>query len=255
VRVILWNIRNKVNSSLVAELLEETQATLAIIPECPRELSLPAAFKRLTTSWSPLAMLSRDNEFVLKVEDASSRFAAATHLASGISLIGCHLLSKLFGTDDDSLAAAMRLKDFVESVERAAGHERTLVFGDMNMDPFEIGMVHCDAMHAVMSRVIAARGKRIVQGKECKFFYNPMWSHYGDRREAEKVPGTYYYASGGAKAYFWHMFDQALLRPSIMDQLVTIRVLESVGRISLVDKRRHPLKSFSDHLPVVVELG
>src|SRR5258706_11895269 len=47
------------------------------------------------------------------------------------------------------------------------------------------------SLHSVMSREIANRTARTVQGREYPFFYNPMWGHFGDRMS--KTAGSYYY--------------------------------------------------------------
>ena len=61
------------------------------------------------------------------------------------------------------------------------------------MNPFEEGVVGAKGLHAVMTRRIAAKGSRVVQGKEYPFFYNPMWGLFGDRQDSPS--GTYYYSA------------------------------------------------------------
>lgn len=250
-QAILWNINKRNHSRLMEELLLETSAEIAVIPECPRDLTIPKGYARLTTSHSSLSVLAIERSFRIVDEDPSRRFAAATHAATKLLLIGCHLPSKLHRTEEDSLTAALRLREFIESVEKRLGHERTLVLGDMNMDPYELGMVHCEGLHAVMAMSIAERGTRIVQNEARRFFYNPMWGHYGDT--GKTASATYFYSSSRSRAYFWHMYDQVLLRPSIMSQLKDISIIESIGSTSLVSDAK-PLTKMSDHLPLRVQL-
>jgi len=122
------------------------------------------------------------------------------------------------------------------------------------MNPFDPGMTSSYKLHAVMSRTVARAGQRKVQGKVCRYFYNPMWSCFGDRNPGP--PGTYYYAASTPVSYFWHMWDQVLLRPSIMDALMEVRILDSLdddGRGSLLDGNGRP--TLSDHLPILFRLN
>jgi hypothetical protein len=92
----------------------------------------------------------------------------------------------------------------------------------------------------------------MVDGEDRKFFYNPMWGRYGD--ETHGPPGTYY-RRGGQISPFWHIFDQVLLRPSLL-QYYSSNAVEIVGEIGgrslLRDGRIN--QSISDHLPIFLRL-
>lgn len=123
------------------------------------------------------------------------------------------------------------------------------------MNPFESGMVATEGLHSVMSRRIANRHVRTVQGREYRFFYNPMWGHFGDAET--DTAGSYFYQSAEHVNYFWNVFDQVLLRPEVAKGFdpAQLRILTSVGGRSLVRKDGRPdSASGSDHLPIVFEL-
>jgi hypothetical protein len=82
----------------------------------------------------------------------------------------------------------------IHEAETQYVHTRTVVVGDMNMNPFEDGMCRSEGLHAVMCKHIARKEKRTVLGKERLFFYNPMWNFLGD--ETRGPPGTYYRSKG-----------------------------------------------------------
>jgi hypothetical protein len=132
---------------------------------------------------------------------------------------------------------------------------RTLLVGDFNMNPFEPGLVAAAGLNAVMSRQVAARTTRTVQGREYRFFYNPMWGCFGDGRS--HTAGSYFYDSGEHVNYFWNVFDQVLIQPELAidfsnDQL---KILTSSGGRSLVRQDGRPDdENSSDHLPLVFEL-
>ena len=95
----------------------------------------------------------------------------------------------------------MKLDTQIAREEDQAGHRRTVLLGDLNMNPFEPGLVGAGGLNAVMSRQIASRATRTVQGTEYRFFYNPMWGHFGDRRN--HTAGSYFYASSEHVSYYW----------------------------------------------------
>lgn len=121
------------------------------------------------------------------------------------------------------------------------------------MNPFHDGMVSAFGLHAVMAREVARAGQRVVQGKPWRFFYNPMWACFGDRPPGP--PGTFFLSSSKPINHFWHILDQVLVRPSLMDKLNNVRIVASLdndGEPSLLDHLGHPLGT--DHLPIFFQL-
>ena len=106
-----------------------------------------------------------------------------------------------------------------------------------------------------MSRKVAEREQRLVQGRAYPFFYNPMWGQLGD--SPERPSGSYYYEWAEHVNYFWNTFDQVLLRPQLMhrsrsDQL---KILDRAGDISLkMADGRPDRKAGSDHSPLLFRL-
>jgi hypothetical protein len=109
--------------------------------------------------------------------------------------------------------------------------------------------------NAVMHRNIARPEGRSIRGERYPFFYNPMWSHFGDERGASA--GTYYYSRSDHVAYYWHMLDQVLVRPALLSRLPVpaVRIASAAGAISLVKPNGRPdTEAGSDHLPIVFSL-
>ena len=136
-------------------------------------------------------------------------------LGESLLLVAVHLSSKLWKKTEDQILASTRVARFIREAEAKVGHSRTVVIGDLNMNPFEAGVVGSEGLHAIMDRRIAAAGSRIVAGEECHFFYNPMWAAFGDADSTP--PGTYFHDAGGEVNFYWNVFDQVLLRPSLID--------------------------------------
>lgn len=166
-------------------------------------------------------------------------------------LVAVHLPSKLHDSDQDQAFIAVRIAEEIERREQEQGHTRTIVVGDFNMNPFEAGLVSSECFHAVMDKNIAAKEQRTVRGRARKFFYNPMWSRLGD--ESEGVAGTYYYDSAKVTNYFWHTFDQVLIRPALLPcfEQSGLKVIDEIDSVSLIANGRISMQ-FSDHLPLLV---
>lgn len=140
--------------------------------------------------------------------------------------------------------------------EGKLGHDRTLVFGDLNSNPFESPVASAICMNAVSSGAIALGKPRKMLGQTYPFFYNPMWNLYGDLRGGA-APGTYFYHGSDPHELYWHMLDQVLLRPSLMDRLNinSLDIVTSIGGKQLLSSKGVPdRRRFSDHLPVIFEV-
>ncbi len=173
------------------------------------------------------------------------------HEKSDLLLAVTHFWDRRNATLPSLISRAVEFRGYLTRAEDDVGHQRTLFLGDFNMNPFETPMIDANCLNAVMTRDLAEREERIVDGSVRRFFYNPMWGLFGDRTEGPA--GTYFFASGGSDNHHWHMLDQALLRPSLMHSLHELTILETDGQHPLVTARGRP--RVSDHLPLLVRLN
>jgi len=205
-------------------------------------------------SWFDRSLSDGDGRFIaqeLTVEGIGNILIFAAHFRSATNL------------NENARAIFVRgaARDIVK-IERDAGHERSLLVGDLNLNPFDSGLTDTDALHAVMTKELAVSARTHSIRKEFSLFYNPMWAYFGDHRlagTAEKLSrpgGTYFYPNTGDPANtFWKVYDQLLLRPSIMNCLRNLEILTSVGADSLVTPSGRPRSDkISDHLPLFFEL-
>ncbi|MDY6786328.1 MAG: hypothetical protein SW833_28050, partial [Cyanobacteriota bacterium] len=178
-------------------------------------------------------------------------------LGCDILLVALHLPSKLHSNEKDQISGSTRVAELIREAEQEVGHNRTIVIGDFNMNPFEASMIGADGFHAVMTQKIARKVSRTVSQKEKLYFYNPMWGRMGDFSSADP-PGSYYYQNSGYFSYFWNTFDQVLLRPNLLDFFshddLSI-IPEIVNKSLLNDNKIIDKKHFSDHLPVKIKLA
>jgi hypothetical protein len=267
INFLFWNLNKKPLESLVTKLALEHNVDVIMLAEYvenPTKLLTVInqdefRFFLNESLCQKIKVYSRFRDSVFPSFEESKRYTIRQlklPQTEEILLAVVHIPSKIDFDNDSQEAEIEELSRFIENAEERAGHSRTILVGDLNMNPFEKGLVKTTGLHAVMSRQIAKKGSRIVQDREYQFFYNPMWNFLGDF--SPFVSGTHYYQSTKHIAYFWNMFDQVLIRPELLDKFLTedLKIIETVNGKSLLDKNGLPDKNFaSDHLPIFFSLN
>ncbi len=171
-----------------------------------------------------------------------------------ILLCAVHLLSQNDTTDSDRAAHAQRIAGYLREQEDRERMSRTVLVGDFNMNPFDNAVVNGEVFHALMTRDLAERRNlRIIQGERRRTFFNPMWQFLTDR--GKQPAGTYYFHRSVPLNHYWHTFDQVLVRPELMDKLVSVDILDTDGVDSFLSADGWPDDSVaSDHLPLLFRL-
>jgi hypothetical protein len=154
-----------------------------------------------------------------------------------------------------------QIADKIERAERQQEHQRTIVVGDFNANPFESAIASVDGLHAIGVQSMNAQASRKIRGIESRadFFYNPMWRIYGQQTSDPAGSATHYWTNNRAHELAWHMLDQVVIRPGEITRFPEqeLRVLTSIGGINgipLVDADGIPDKqAASDHLPVIFQ--
>jgi len=90
--------------------------------------------------------------------------------SEGVIVAAVHFPSKLYWNDDSQALECTEFARTIVEVEREVGHDRTVLVGDLNMNPFESGMVGAVGLNATMVREQASKGFRTVQGRRYPFF-------------------------------------------------------------------------------------
>jgi hypothetical protein len=99
---------------------------------------------------------------------------------------------------------------------------------------------------------------RQVYFEEKAYFYNPTWYLHGNPKL--NIMGSYYLHSNEPTNYFWNLFDQVIMRPSLieyfnLDELSLITKINTSER-SLLNQNGRPNKvNYSDHLPLKFNLN
>ncbi|MCU1346976.1 MAG: Endonuclease/Exonuclease/phosphatase family protein [Acidobacteria bacterium] len=262
-KFLFWNLNERPLAHLVRAVVVDAEIDFILLAECdiPRYELLTILNRGLDRQYDlvddlsqVVVILSRLPETrVIQVLDGFgvSIRRLARPRCDDVVLVAVHLPSKMYSGAGEQALNATRIRRQIEAAEEGAGHRRTVIVGDLNMDPFEPGVVAADALHAVMDRRIAAENSRTVAGEIRHFFYNPMWGRFGD--SSAGPPGTYFYNSGGQTNYYWHMFDQVLVRGELVSSFsdADLMVHAEAGDVPLLRGSGRPDGSVgSDHLPL-----
>jgi endonuclease/exonuclease/phosphatase family metal-dependent hydrolase len=265
---LFWNINRKPLTELVARLVEDHHVDVLALAESGatpdrvlRDLNTNSAAFHYARSRmpTPVEVFTRFSGGFLKSTLESQQVSIrrmALPARPELLLVMVHLPSKSYWSEDSQVFECAKLARSIAAEEKQAGHSRTLVIGDLNMDPFEPGVVSAAGLHGMMTRRLASRKSRRVLGHDYPTFYNPMWGHFGDRGGGPS--GSYYYERAEHKVYFWHLFDQVLVRPEIFDFCPTdpVSIVTRAGDTSLLMDSGRPDKTVaSDHLPLLLKLS
>jgi endonuclease/exonuclease/phosphatase family metal-dependent hydrolase len=264
---LFWNTDRRPIRQLVAAMAREHKADIVILaePPGPPGVMLPALNAASVDYDFPVSNCGRIDLYTRFSEGCWQRlredkwFSLRRLRLPGrpdLLIAAAHLESRLRAerkAQDYNLAI---WADEIRRAEDLAGHRRTVFIGDINMDPFDDGVVHATGLHAVMSRALARKGGREVKQRRWPFFYNPMWRFYGNR--PPQPHGTFFRARGDAVSHFWHIFDQVLVRPELLDAFDedSLRIVTRCGDVRLVDDAGMiDEEAGSDHLPLVFRLN
>ena len=264
---VFWNLSGKPLHDHIARLAKTHEADFVLLAECASDptqiedtLNRANAGEFHFTGIRGMKTLVftrlKKGSVVDKFDDQMGRVTIREvrfDPAPGIILVVVHLLDR---RNLDAIGQAIHVTSLVRDlcrVEDELGHRRTILVGDLNMNPFDVGVFGAETLNAVSTRDIAQRHKRTFQGADCRFFYNPMWCFFGDRTSGP--PGTFFHRSPNSTEHYWNILDQVLLRPTLMDNLVDLKILETDGTLPLVDTNGRPsVAEASDHLPLFFRL-
>jgi hypothetical protein len=276
VSVLFWNVRgahaltwagrDPLLRSSLSRLIAASQVDVLIIAEyafADAELlqSLNntgvGTYYPVPSSNSRLRLFSRlvngrwKDRFSSQVSDRMTAHTLRVGNSRGIILVGFHGRDRMsVPVEADRASFAQEIAFDIRLIEKDVGHSRTLVVGDFNMTPYEQGMVSIKGMHALMSKHLTDSVHKLERRSGSPCFYNPMWSHLGDR--PDRSPGSYFFSNtASATNTFWMLLDQVIVRRELMDSISQLTILNHDGSDSLVTDKGRPRKAtYSDHLPL-----
>lgn len=253
--VLFWNLNKRVDEATIVAIVDSTRADVIGLAEANHvddaELEFQL-FLKTRREYTRVKLAFRIKIFVALPCKMNVRkemgYMIVVEMQQALGpdlLVGfVHLPSKLNGAPE---MVARKIPAEIEDFERQANHKRTILIGDFNMDPYELGMCAPDSLNAVTCQQIANRNNRTVYEKQYAFFYNPMWNLLGDKTPGP--PGSFYFRTPKDSIY-WRMLDQILLRPEAIKyvDLQSIEILRELPNLKLADSNGRPNQS--DHFPI-----
>ncbi|WP_019867475.1 endonuclease/exonuclease/phosphatase family protein [Methylovulum miyakonense] len=267
VTFLFWNVGRTRRLDIVCRLVREFDVDVLMLAE--NTLGIADILAKLNTPevsdfhynsglCERIAIFSKFQDRQIKPQ-FESKHISIRHFkpqnGTDLSLVVAHLPSKLRQSNDSQAFEMAAIARDIIRMEEKVGHQRTVLVGDLNMNPFETGLIAANGLHATMARHIAEKKTRMVNGRSYPFFYNPMWSLLGDA--SNRPSGSYYHQQSEHVSYFWHLFDQVLLRSDVlpMFQNENLKLIDRAGDCSLLTRNGIPDKNISDHLPILFQLN
>lgn len=264
VRIVFWNVNKKNLGRLVCSLAATTSADVIILNE------------NVVPSESTLLELKEtvSNEFFIPISTSEKRFHCfcresrlnMDEVHNGFRTnvrklqLGTHrtLLVLVHGIDIRNNDAETR-QSFVQTISSDIqflkvqhGIDKVLLLGDFNMNPYERGMTLAAGFNAMMTRECVKIGVRQHLNQKYEFYYNPMWSLFGDLTDG---PAGTVYDTSNQGSYGWNMFDQVIIHHSIVKLFFDVKILTSTSDHLLMDSNGRPdAKNASDHFPILLTL-
>ncbi|MEZ0486834.1 hypothetical protein [Fibrella aquatica] len=266
--VLFWNVQKKDLITQITNLVESKDVDILILAENPVsserlvDVLSTVRFGKAYTSFSKcekITIITRFSNHLIKPIEEDPRLTIRQVSIPGIDpflLTALHLPDKMSADEESQSENASSVATQLIIAENRLGLKRHLVVGDFNMNPFERGMIKANGFHGTMSSEIASKGARTVQGKSYPYFYNPTWGLFGDLNK--EASGTYYYRKAEHVCYEWNLFDQVLIRPSLIANFVkeSLTIVQQDSVSSLIKRNSQPNKNaYSDHLPLFFTLN
>lgn len=167
-------------------------------------------------------------------------------------LVAVHFPSKWNHSPSKQFNIMKRWRGWIEAQEMLFQTENTLIFGDLNLNPFDQALVQADGLHAHPSLQSPA--------SPAPRYYNPMWSTMGDfvyGTDTAKIPGTFWWRPDPEddQQHHWNSIDGVLIKRELEPNFVRkdLEIITECGGHLLATTERISPK-YSDHLPVRFKL-
>lgn len=272
-KFLMWNLKNKAERTFDAlkELYNERKPNLLLLIESKiqdseiinlsnnRLRSVMVNDKktiRLYVSKDIDAQIINEEEKEIEVKDGKRRqikerlvFFKLKVNGQNILLVGIHFPSKFSNTPAQQQQIIKRWKTWIEGQEKILSTDKTILFGDFNMNPQEISVYSHEGLSAHPTLNSSTRVKTK--------YYNPMWATMGDfvyQTGVSKVPGTYFRDIGedNVDEIHWNVLDGLLIKNSLVDSFSKkdLEIITHTKHHIFYSNNKIDSYNYSDHLPV-----
>jgi len=185
---LFWNLNRKPLQSLIADLAHQHQVDVLMFAECiiPPDVMLLSLNRDGGALYDYAPSVGCEKIYVFTrfphqfiPPTVENERTTIRHLKlpglEDILLAVVHFPDKGSWKESSQVSGCYKLANLIDEAEKAIGHCKTVLVGDLNMNPFEAGVVDANGLHGVMSRQIAQSKTRVIQKQDYQFFYNPTW--------------------------------------------------------------------------------
>lgn len=255
--ILFWNTGKRPNTKVIEQLLNEYHIDIALFAEYT-SLGIDSVIQDCDDEYvwhdgnggcEKITLIAKKDIKVSVVrEHARFTIYRCNSGTTQYIIIGAHLLDRIHHRQISRMVPINALNEFALETEKNAGHDRTIIIGDLNLNPFEEEVIGKPGLNAVLFRSLIDK-QEIIQycGKRYKRFYNPILTYWRDEIGKQ---GSIYYGSDEASLY-WNCFDQVLMRRSVVPQYKSMEYVTQTTKTKLL-ANIGPDKRYSDHLPLVV---
>lgn len=260
-KLAFWNVKG--NTSAAVMLADQPAAPdLIALAECAEPDLVETALRAIDEEWRRMpetghrvAIYHRPSVggvWLRDIVEGGAIIELRPPSAPALLVVAVHLKSQLHLTPQRLSTQIGKLRKAIVQAEARADHRNTILMGDLNLDPFALGLNDRELLLGTMDRRQARRlaERRTMQDAT---FYNPMWSRLGD--ESPGPPGTWHTSRDSDGEHFFHTFDQVLLRPALIARFYGLEVPRTLGKTTLVTQNDIPRARISDHLPIIFNLS
>ena len=261
-RTLFWNTHNNIDiNPILVSIIKDKRINLVVLAEYQADVidllcrlqSIGIIMRKHVTTGCERIIVVSDME---DVKPGKQRPHYSLQTISDKYIICCvHFLSQIFTNNESKRRIVIQqlIKD-IEDTESQNNIESTIIVGDLNINPFEYACIAAEYINGMPYLEIASKSERSIEGIAYKTFYNPMWKFLGT-----KMPpfGTHYYDGDRTDNIYWHIFDQVLIRPCLLNSFEesSLEILTQTTLCSLLNRKGHPDKrKVSDHLPIIFEV-
>lgn len=263
IRILFWNVNKKNLDDLVAQIATHHDVDIIVLNEHTSTNTLNHLQTSVKETYYVPNIIQERNRFhcfcrntkfgMEEIHDGSR--TSFRRLNVGTKVV---LLALVHGVDVRNYDVDAR-RDFcgilVDDILFVTGEQKNthvILLGDFNMNPYEPGICSARGLNAMTTKGCTERGTRTFLGTKYDFYYNPMWSLFGDNSSGPA--GTIYDKSPQGK-YGWSMFDQVIVHHSLVNLFDEVEILDHTGQTSLAKCNGRPDSSEkSDHFPILVTL-
>ena len=258
-KLLFWNMGKNDNAALALECMRNHGVHVAAFAEhlgtkFSDELLCSTGYRVVSLGGCDKVMVLVDCSVEVVNCFEASRFTVFVMMFSGSFFVvaATHLIDRMSAPDSESRLEDIReIMGVVHGYERSLSVDKTIVIGDLNANPYDKELLLPNAFNAMLFKgILRSKSERAWHGKSYPFMYNPT-VHW--LSESTETYGSLYYLPGDGTGPIWNCYDQALVSPSLMDNVKSYCYLKKIGNRNLIAKLR-PRRDISDHLPLLVEL-